>query len=221
MVNEIISASALVITALIGLGGIIVKYYLNHREQKNKVFSENISLLLNKKVIEPFHITIGMSIYKKIISENEKIIYSNQIKIKHALKSLKNLQSEIESNSLIFAQMTDIFLRNLSTVISSIEKEKPNMKKVNRNFQAFSATYFHLINIVRKSYFLPPRGDNYRVTYHLYKQKNFNNFEMKHFLVSLFLKIFLVLVFSILTPFLIVSIMHLVISFYELILQLY
>ena len=156
MINEIILASALVITALIGLGGIIVKYYLNHREQKNKVFSENISLLLTKKVINPFHTTIGMSIYKKIISENEKIICPNQMKIQYALKSLKNLQSEIESDSLIFEQMNDIFLRNLATVIISMEEES-DMKKINRDFHVFSATYFQLINKIRKSNFLPHR----------------------------------------------------------------
>lgn len=221
MVNEIISASALIITALIGLGGIIIKYYLNHREQKNKVFSENISLLLTKKVIDPFHTTIGMSIYKKIISKNEKIIYSNQIKIQHALKSLKNLQSEINSDSLIFAQMNDIFLRNLSTVITSMEKEKTNMKKVNRDFQAFSATYFQLINIVRKSNFLPPRGDNYRITFNLYKQKNAKSFMRKRSFDSFLSKTILIIIFLTVIPFLIVSIMHLIIVYYELILQLY
>lgn len=127
MINEIILASALVITALIGLGGIIVKYYLNHREQKNKVFSEN-----------------------------EKIICPNQMKIQYALKSLKNLQSEIESDSLIFEQMNDIFLRNLATVIISMEEES-DMKKINRDFHVFSATYFQLINKIRKSNFLPQR----------------------------------------------------------------
>ena len=70
MINEIILASALVITALIGLGGIIVKYYLNHREQKNKVFSENISLLLTKKVINPSHTTIGMSVLLQSFPKN-------------------------------------------------------------------------------------------------------------------------------------------------------
>lgn len=220
MINEIISASALVITALIGLGGIIVKYYLNHREQKNKVFSENISLLLTKKVINPFHTTIGMSIYKKIISENEKIICPNQMKIQYALKSLKNLQSEIESDSLIFEQMNDIFLRNLATVIISMEEES-DMKKINRDFHAFSATYFQLINKIRKSNFLPQRGDNYRVTFNLYKQKNAKNFMRKRSFDSFLSKTILTIVFSTAIPFLLVSIAHLIIAIYELFVLLY
>ena len=142
------------------------------------------------------------------------------MKIQYALKSLKNLQSEIESDSLIFEQMNDIFLRNLATVIISMEEES-DMKKINRDFHAFSATYFQLINKIRKSNFLPQRGDNYRVTFNLYKQKNAKNFMRKRSFDSFLSKTILTIVFSTAIPFLLVSIAHLIIAIYELFVLLY
>lgn len=223
MTNTIISiiSSLGISTILAAPAGILIKFVLDNQRLKAEDFSNNISKKLSKEILEPFQFSIEMSLFKLIIDKNKKQTTSNQIQIEHALFSIKQLQKKINSDSLIFSYMNDIFLENLSTTIILMESDNPNIKKINKNYQAFSATYFQILNQVRKSNFLPQRGDNYRITFHLYKQKNVKNFRRKRSFDSFLSKTILIIVFSTAIPFLIVSIAHVIIAVYELFVLLY
>jgi hypothetical protein len=102
-----------------------------------------------------------------------------------------------------------------------MDSENPNMRKVNKNFQAFSDTYFGLLNDIRKINSLPARGIRYRTTFYLYKQKNAKKFDRNQTLSKAFKITILGYCFLILGIIFIISSMQLAKITYQLILYLY
>lgn len=203
MLTTIISA-----LAVSGIFSIVLKYYFDHRKLKNDAFSKNVCQILIKEILDPFRFSIEMSLYKIIILTNQSQTNNNQLKIEHALYSMKQLQNKITSNPLLFTYMSDSFLYSLSHTIQSMEQQPPNIKIVNKNFEFFSGEYFELVNKVRKGIFLPPRGDKYRATFHLYKQKNSKTFESKRTRDKLFIFLFIYCTILIAIPIFIAYLIH-------------
>ncbi|WP_374788114.1 hypothetical protein [Lactococcus lactis] len=218
MVTAIISALGVLFASIVA---VILKYYFDYKQLKNKALSKTTSRIINEQILEPFHFSIELSLYKLIIAENKELTKDNQIPVDRILHSLTQLQNRINANPLIYSYMTDFFLNNLSNTIDSIESKKRSMRKINKNYQAFSGMYFDLLNQVRKSNFLPRRGDRYRMTFNLYKQKNARRFENIRTFQKVFAFATIYLAFSTLGILFIVSCMHLLVSSYDLIQQLY
>ena len=218
MIAAIISTLGVFFGSIFGLS---LKYYLENRKLKNKTFSETTSQIINEQILIPFRFSIEMSLYKHIISADKELTADNQIMIEHILYSLKQLQERINAHHLVHSSMNDFFLSYLSNTIISMSSEKPNMRIINKNFQAFSDTYFDLLNKVRKSNFLPPRGEQYRVAFHLYKQKNAKRFQNSRTRNKAFLYTFIYLVITTFGMFLIVSLVHLAEMTYIIFWQLY
>ena len=218
MLTAVISALGVLIGSI---GGVTLKYYFDNRKLKNEAFSKITSQIISEEILEPFHFSIELSLYKLIIPENKEQARDNQIQINHILYSLKQLQKRINANSLISSLMTDYFLSNLYSTIKAMESENIKMRQVNKAFQFFSGSYFDLLNKVRKSNFLPPRRDRYRTTFHLYKQKNARKFERNQTRVKATTFTLLYFAITIFSMILIVSTMQFMISFYHLILYLY
>ena len=218
MKTTIISSLFVLISSIVA---VTLKYYFDYKQLKNTNFSKTTSQIINKQILEPFHFSIELSLFKHIIPENKEQTRDNQIHIDRVLYYLTQLQKKINANPLIHSYMTDFFLNNLSKTITSIETEKRSMRKIRKNYQAFSGMYFDLLNQVRKSNFLTPRGDRYRILFFLYKQKSAKRFENIRALKKILAIAIIYLSFSTLGILFIVSCMHLFTSYYDLINQLY
>lgn len=216
MITTIVSAFG-----VSGILGIALKYYFEHIKLKNETFSKTASDLLNKEILKPFYSSIELALYKLVIPKQQEKIDENQVTLDVILPTLKNLKKKIYSNSLLFSFIDDLFLYNLSQTIISMEKQSLNFKDINNNFTRFSKTYFELLNKVRKAKFLPPRGEFYRITFHLYSQKSAKKFQNNLSRTVVFKLIALALCISFGGVILTVSLMHFVVSTNHLISDLY
>jgi hypothetical protein len=91
MLIAIISAFGILVSSIVGAA---TKYYFDNRKLKNEVFSKSSPQVITEQILEPFHFSIELSLYKHIIPDNKEQFRDNQIQMSHILYSLKQLQKK-------------------------------------------------------------------------------------------------------------------------------
>ncbi|WP_285006761.1 hypothetical protein [Lactococcus garvieae] len=218
MLTTIVAAIAGLCSSIILL---ILKYLFEQYLIRTKAFSESTSDILMLKILAPFQKSIEFNLYKIIVISSNHPLKKNEVLISDILPNLRKLYYKIESDYELFSHISETLFYSLKQLLETIEQSPNDTKEINKIYLLFSSNYFIMLNKVRKGKFLPNRKEDFRKSLSLYQNENLKSFEKKHAKNKIISYLIFVLIGIPALMLLIVSVAHLLVSFYELTLMLY